>query len=189
METSEQTAFTGKAEEILEVAERHKRAGGLDAVSFRDIAAEVGIKSASVHYHFPQKADLGAAVVQRYTARVVETVGVPDDPTESTQERISRLIGVYRSAMIDEGLICLCCVLGAETLDLPDPVAEAVSGFFALVLGWTETALTASPAVGETTTAAQISSSLQGAMILSIATKQADHFATTAQSILDQLSR
>ena len=65
MENSEQTAFTGKAEEILEVAERHMRAGGFDAVSFRDIAAEVGIKSASVHYHFPQKADLGAAVVQR----------------------------------------------------------------------------------------------------------------------------
>lgn len=184
MENSEHTAFTGKAEEILEVAERHMRAGGFDAVSFRDIATEVGIKSASVHYHFPQKADLGAAVVQRYTARVTAAVGAPDDPADSTQERISRLIGVYRSAMVDDGLICLCCVLGAETLDLPDPVAEAVSEFFALVLEWTETALTAPPSAGETTTAAQIISILQGAMVLSLATKNPKHFADAADGIL-----
>jgi TetR/AcrR family transcriptional repressor of nem operon len=184
MENTEHTALTGKAEEILEVAERHMRAGGFDAVSFRDIATEVGIKSASVHYHFPQKADLGAAVVQRYTARVIAAVGAPDNSDDSTKERISRLIGVYRSAMIDDGLICLCCVLGAETLDLPDPVAEAVSSFFALVLKWTETALSAPPAAGETTTAAQIISSLQGAMVLSLATKNPQHFSDTANGIL-----
>jgi len=47
------------------------RAGGFHACSFREIATDVGIKSASVHHHFPAKADLGAALVARYTARVL----------------------------------------------------------------------------------------------------------------------
>ena len=31
------------------------RRGGFHGFSFRDLAADVGIKSASVHYHFPIK--------------------------------------------------------------------------------------------------------------------------------------
>jgi len=187
MENSEQSAFTGTAEEILQVAERHMRAGGFDAVSFRDIATEVGIKSASVHYHFPQKSDLGAAVVQRYTARVINAVGAADNPRETVTTRIDRLIGVYRAAMLDDGLICLCCVLGAETLDLPDPVAESVNRFFEQVLAWTTTALTAAPAEPTNTSAGQIVSSLQGAMVLALATKQQDHFSSAAEGILKSL--
>ena len=38
-----------KAEEILASAERLARDAGYNGFSFRDIAAEVGIKSASVH--------------------------------------------------------------------------------------------------------------------------------------------
>ena len=52
---------------ILDVAERRMRMSGYNAVSFRDIAGEIGIKSASLHYHFPKKADLGLALVERYS--------------------------------------------------------------------------------------------------------------------------
>ena len=50
------------ATQILDIAERRMRQTGYNAVSYRDIAAEMGIKSASLHYHFPKKADLGAAL-------------------------------------------------------------------------------------------------------------------------------
>ncbi|WP_254065657.1 TetR family transcriptional regulator [Acidisoma sp. L85] len=35
-------------------------------MNFRDLAAQVGIKAASIYHHFPSKADLGAAVARRY---------------------------------------------------------------------------------------------------------------------------
>ncbi|MDF2795086.1 MAG: transcriptional regulator, TetR family [Pseudomonas orientalis] len=40
---------------------------GYNGLSFRELAKEVGIKSASIHYHFPTKGDLGAALAKRYT--------------------------------------------------------------------------------------------------------------------------
>ncbi|MHA1565082.1 MAG: TetR/AcrR family transcriptional regulator [Alphaproteobacteria bacterium] len=184
----EHRTYTGKAAEILEIAERHMREGGFDAASFRDIAAQAGIKSASVHYHFPQKADLGVAVVHRYTDRVLAALAAPDDPKETVAARIERLAEVYRSAVLHDRLICLCAVLGAETLDLPKPVAEAVRQFFATILRWTETALAtgqhgASPI---SLSAPQIVATLQGAMILALATKQPLLFTQTTDRMLAQ---
>lgn len=56
---------------------------GYNALSFRELAKEVGIKSAIVHYHFPTKGDLGAALARRYTeegvAYLTELLAAPED--------------------------------------------------------------------------------------------------------------
>ena len=54
-------------EALLASARTTVQAHGYNALSFRELAKEVGIKSASVHYHFPTKGDLGAALARRYT--------------------------------------------------------------------------------------------------------------------------
>ncbi|MEM6465574.1 MAG: helix-turn-helix domain-containing protein, partial [Pseudomonadota bacterium] len=59
---------------ILDVTERLIRAHGYSGFSFRDVATEVGIKSASVHYHFPTKPDLAAAVARRYRERFAKAL-------------------------------------------------------------------------------------------------------------------
>jgi len=176
----------GKADEILDAAERRMRCGGFDAVSFRDLAAEVGIKSASVHYYFPQKADLGEAVVNRYADRFLKTLGPPDDPGDTVEARIARLCAAYRSAVIDDGRICLCCVLGGEALDLPPPVSAAIGRAFARILDWTARALKADEpgSHGPPLSATHIVASLQGAMILAIATKQPGHFTDTEKHLM-----
>lgn len=180
----EKQAYSGKAAEILDAAERHMRGGGYDAVSFRDLAEQVGIKSSSVHYHFPQKADLGEAVVRRYTDAVLDVLGMPDDPAENAHARIERLCAVYRSALIDDGLVCLCCVLGAETRDLPEQVSVAVNGFFERVHGWATRAV--ADAKGQGASGTLIVSSLQGAMILSMAMKDDALFDEAVAGILAQ---
>ena len=48
---------------LMDLAEAHIRDAGYRGFSFRDLAAELGIKSASVHHHFPTKATLAAAVI------------------------------------------------------------------------------------------------------------------------------
>ena len=186
----EQT-YSAKAIEILDAAERHMRSGGFDAVSFRDLANEVGIKSASVHYHFPQKGDLGEAVVRRYTERFLATLGPADDPSEAIADRIKRLCEAYKTAVVKDGLVCLCSVLGAESPKLPNAVAEAVDAFFTRVLGWTEKALRPErdDAATSPLKASHIIASLQGAMILALVTKQPALFAETEVSIMAQIGR
>ena len=50
---------------LLDAAEDGMRLRGYHAVSFRELAMALGIKSASVHYYFRQKEDLGLALVAR----------------------------------------------------------------------------------------------------------------------------
>ncbi|MXN65000.1 TetR family transcriptional regulator [Stappia sp. GBMRC 2046] len=173
--------YSGRAAEILDVAEARMREGGFEAVSFRDIAAAIGIKSASVHYHFPHKTDLGHAVIERYQARFAEQLGAPDDPGESVAERISRLCGGYHDATLKEGKVCLACVLGGEALDLPKALADRISVYFSWLIDWTEKAMTpgGSDRPVADLKAGQVIASLQGAMILAIATKRPELFLET----------
>lgn len=112
---------------ILDAAEARIRQSGYNGFSFRDIAEDVGIKSASIHYHFPTKADLGAAVAQRYTERflraldVLEEVGTP--ALKAWRE-------VFRTTLIRDKAMCLCGVMAAEQSALPDAVADEAKLFF-----------------------------------------------------------
>ncbi len=159
--------YSEKANEILNAAELRMRQGGFDAVSYRDLAAVVGIKASSVHYHFPQKADLGRAVVERYTTKLLAFLGAPDDPTEFVETRIKRLCSAYQHALIHEEVPCLCCVLGAESLDLPAVVSQAVNHFFVQMIHWTATALlTGCEAQGDRDSSGSLPSDRQAAEVL-----------------------
>ena len=121
---------SAKADEILDVAERMARTGGYNGFSFREIAKQVGIKAASVHYHFPGKDDLGVALARRYTERFLGGLGDPDDPSMAPNELLRRYVDAYRSSLVDEGLMCLCGMFGAEVAYLPPPVAAEAKLFF-----------------------------------------------------------
>lgn len=53
--------------QIIDIAIKMICEGGYQTLSFRQIASELEIRSASIHYHFSAKEDLGAAVVERYS--------------------------------------------------------------------------------------------------------------------------
>ena len=124
------------ATKILDIAERRMRQAGYNGVSYRDIAAEMGIKSASIHYHFPKKVDLGTALVQRYTnnfaARLKETTTDVSDPVKM----IAAFVDIYRYALEEQRLVCLCAVLGAEAPGLPSSVVVEVKTFFQTNISW-----------------------------------------------------
>ena len=127
---------TGKASEILDSAERQARRRGYNGFSFRDLAAEVGIKSASVHYHFPTKADLGAAVAQRYTERFMAALGEPNAPEVAPRALLERYVEAFRRALVRDRQMCLCGLLGAEVESLPPEVAAEVRDFFERNVAW-----------------------------------------------------
>ncbi len=161
-----------KAADILETAERLARNGGYHGFSFRDIAAEVGIKSASVHYHFPTKADLGAAVARRYTERFLQALGDPADPKTAPRRLLARYAAAFRESLVEDRQMCLCGLFGAEVALLPVPVAAEVQGFFERSVEWLQVVLArdgSGGAVDEAESrrrALTILAALQGAMIV-----------------------
>jgi AcrR family transcriptional regulator len=60
------TPRTDTRDRILDIGERMMMQVGYHGLTFHDIADELGVKTAAVHYHFRTKADLGVAVLVRY---------------------------------------------------------------------------------------------------------------------------
>src|SRR6266702_4254862 len=94
-------------EAILAAARRTAQAHGYGGLNFRDLAAEVGIKAASIHYHFPSKADLGAAVARRYwedTAAALESMLAE---TSDPRRCLHRYPDIFRKALESGNRMCL----------------------------------------------------------------------------------
>lgn len=116
---------------ILDAAETRARAGGYHGFSFREIAADVGIKSASVHYHFPTKADLAHAMVERYRMRAIEMLGMPDEALSA----LTRLVQLFRKAAVGNEM-CLCGAIGASSGTLPPEVQASAAQFTVALAEW-----------------------------------------------------
>lgn len=120
---------TDTKQTILEAARRVVQARGYNALSFRELAKEVGIKSASIHYHFPTKGDLGAALAKRYTE---DTVGYLEQLLTQSQDPAAMMdayTAAFRAALENDNRMCLCGILAAEHHDLPAEVRVEVDGF------------------------------------------------------------
>jgi TetR/AcrR family transcriptional repressor of nem operon len=116
----------------MDAAERRMQQGGFGGFSFREIAADVGIKSSSVHYHFPTKEDLAAAVIRRWAEYTSELI---DKELEKDPDPIRVWAKAFRGTAFSKARMCPCTVLGAAAQDLPEPVAKEVKGFFKMCHG------------------------------------------------------
>ncbi|MEO9776578.1 TetR/AcrR family transcriptional regulator [Roseibium sp.] len=112
--------MSSKRDEIMDMAEHMIRKHGYNGFSFREIAASVGIKSASVHYHFATKAGLGAAVAKRFRERFEAELANRASPDINP---LANWRNLFRDALNDDGLMCLCGILAVEGDDLPPEVA------------------------------------------------------------------
>ena len=89
-----------KKEALLKAAENKVRLGGYSNFSFRELANEVGIKSASVHYHFPTKADLGAELAHQYTDAFLLSLGEPAELKAQGKNPIDFYTSLFRGALV-----------------------------------------------------------------------------------------
>lgn len=163
--------MTTTANEILDAAERLARSGGYNGFSFRDVADAVGIKSASVHYHFPTKSDLGGAIAKRYSERFITSLGAANDVSQPARVLVDRFVLAFRRAVIEDGRMCLCGLFAAEMDSLPHEVAAETRRFFEANLNWLTTVLARMPQaqseVGQLRVRAlTIVSALEGAILV-----------------------
>lgn len=158
-----------KRDEILDASEAMIRQLGFNGFSTRDVAEAVGIKAASVHYHFPTKADIGVAVTERYTHRFLHDLGDPAAFDGDVKKVISRYVASFRHALVRDEKLCLCAVLGAEIGSLPKDVGSTARVFFERNIEWLKVAFTACSLTDAKarSQANHLLSSLEGAMIIS----------------------
>lgn len=133
---------------ILDVARLTAQARGYAGLSFRDLAAAVGVKSASVHYHFPTKGDLGGALARRYTADFSayleglladepDAAGKPGDTGKPDPAAcIRKYADVFRNTLLNENRMCLGGIMAAEHEELPAEVRAEVVKFSEMNVDW-----------------------------------------------------
>ena len=168
-----------KREQLMDAAESRIRSNGYDGFSFRELAAVVGIKSSSVHYYFPTKADLGAAVARRYTDRFFAALpSTPKDPVRALHDAFSRAIQRDKQ-------VCLCGVLGSVSASLPSPVGLEAKRFFELAIEYLlEGKKRHSASRYEREWAFQVVALLEGGMMLALALGDMASFNPVARSIV-----
>ncbi len=173
---------------IMDAAESAMRLRGYHAVSFRDLADELGIKSASVHYHFRQKEDLGLALVERYSQRFFEDLEKRTKNSTTPNDYLKAFCNSYKRALSESGKICLCGLLGAENPGLPEKLRQAVAGFFDANITWVTKALPATlTSRSRKAKATQIVATLHGALMLATSLQNPKVFDAAANGLLVDL--
>lgn len=184
---------TDTANRLLDTAQVLVQRRGYNAFSYKDLAEEIGIRTASIHYHFKSKADLGKALVERYLDALQVTLDDIERQESTAKGQLTRFIDLYRATEA-KSFICLCGSMASDYTTLPESVQQAVSEYLEHSEAWVARTLTEGVRTGEffldsdpADTAATLVASLQGGLIVSRASQGS---ATGPRpSILDTVQR
>jgi TetR/AcrR family transcriptional regulator, transcriptional repressor for nem operon len=117
------------AARILDVAERLVQSRGFNGFSYADVASELKITKASLHYHFAGKAELGKALIGRYADRFENALGEIDGQGGDAPAKLAAYARIYADVLRARRM-CLCGMLAADYDTLPKPMRDAVIRFF-----------------------------------------------------------
>jgi TetR/AcrR family transcriptional regulator, transcriptional repressor for nem operon len=184
----------GTRARALDVAEELAQIRGFNALSYREIAARLGVTSASLHYHFPAKADLGEALIGRYTESFGRQLQRIAHDTPSAPDRLAAYTTLY-SGVLHTGRMCLCGMLAAEFQTLSEEMRNAVLRFLELNEGWLENVLEQGRRSEEIAfegpareTGRALLAALEGAMLLARADGDESSFDHTARRLLQAMA-
>ncbi len=191
------TEYSSTATRILDVAQALIQQRGYHAISFNDIALEVGIKKPSVIHHFASKSALGIAVVKRYREMFLAQLESVFSQSNKTGLDIFHLYCIpYKDFGESDDKICLCGALAGEFMALPKDLSDEVAGFFDEHAYWLSKILQRGLSDGSFTfTEANIDelarhflNALQGALMIKRATGNKSHLNTTINLLVSRVT-
>jgi TetR/AcrR family transcriptional regulator, transcriptional repressor for nem operon len=178
------------AARILDIGERLVQVRGFNGFSYADVASELDMTKAALHYHFPGKAELGRALIERYTRRFTEALAGIDERIPDAPDKLAAYAGLYSEVLRGQRM-CLCGMLAAEYQTLPDPMRDAVIAFIDLNEAWVEKVLSDGQRAGTITltgpasdAARLIVGGLEGAMLVARPYADLARFDTAAGGLL-----
>lgn len=181
---------------ILDIAERLVQTRGYNGFSYADIAAQLGVTKASLHYHFATKAALGCALIERYATASAHALAVIDRELADPCARLRAYAELY-GAVLRGGRMCLCGMLAAEVSTLPAAMQRRLNAFFDHSEAWLVRVLEAGRSQGRlqfagaaVARARGLISMLEGAMLVARMYGDAQRFLVTAeQAVADLCAR
>jgi TetR/AcrR family transcriptional repressor of nem operon len=187
---------TSTADEILGHARSLIIAGGYNGFSYADIAAEIGIRKASIHHHFPTKVDLVRTLVLRYRQEAEAGFAEIERHVPDPVELLRSYADYWRVCIADATHpFCVCALLASELPSLPSDVAAEVSAHFRSLSTWLTSVfergaqqgnllIAATPAVE----AEAFMATVHGAMLSARAYDDPEMFGVIITRLLDQLT-
>ena len=188
------TNGAGTTDRILDVAERMIQVRGYNGFSYGDVAAELDVTRAALHYHFKGKAELGQALIERYADRFSEALDHLDATAPDAAAKLRGYVALYADVLSADRM-CLCGMLAAEHRTLPNPLQRAVCEFFSANTAWLRKVLEEGCADGSLRcpgtsedTASMVLGALEGAMLIARLDGNVARFTATAKHLLAGLA-
>jgi TetR/AcrR family transcriptional repressor of nem operon len=182
------------AARILDSAERLVQSRGFNGFSYADVAAELGVTKPSLHYHFPGKAELGEALIDRYAARFAQALEEIDARGGDAPAKLAAYARIYADVLRDNRM-CLCGMLAADYDTLPEPMRAAVLHFFDANEAWLTTVFEQGQAEGSihldgspADAAQALVGGLEGALLIARPYGEVARFDAAATQLLTSLA-
>lgn len=189
------TERSPKANEIISYTRQLLTSGGYQSFSFADISAQVNIRKASIHHHFPSKAELVKVVVTEYREEARAGMQAMSQQMNNPVAELQAYVD-YWASCIREGSspFCICAMLAVELPTLPAEVAGEVSGHFSDLTEWLATLLRRGESekrlrlpVSPADEASLLMATVHGAMLSARAFNDADIFRRIVQPLIDNI--
>jgi len=187
------SAKADTSQRILDIAERLVQTRGFNGFSYADIASALTVTKASLHYHFPTKAELGTRLIERYEAGFLKALEEIDRTTPDARDKLRRYAKIYAD-VLSNNRMCLCGMLAAEYATLPKPMKEEMRHFFDENDRWLVVVLEAGRASGSlrfTGSALDVAralvGSLEGAMMIARSYGEVARLETVADRLIAEL--
>ena len=184
-----------KAAEIALCAQSLLATRGYNGFSYADISEAVLISKASIHHHFPSKAELVQTVLRRYRAQGRAGLAALEKQVADPLARLHAYTGYWEACIRDgSSAFCICAMLGSELSAVPELVADEVRGHFLDLTAWLTSLLEQGAARGifklraaPESEAMALMATVHGGMLAARVYGDAEVFATIVQQGVRQL--
>ena len=125
------------ADDILQCARGLIIAGGYNGFSYADIAEVVGIRKASIHHHFPTKADLVRILAARYREEAEAGIAELERHVDDPLDQLRAYTGYWKASIADAtSPFCVCALLASQIPVLPEEIVREVRAHFRTLAAW-----------------------------------------------------
>ncbi|MCW8914300.1 MAG: TetR/AcrR family transcriptional regulator [Magnetovibrio sp.] len=122
--------------QIVEIGDDLLQTRGFNAFSYQDIADVLGIRKASVHYHFAGKSDLGTALAERNANWALNSLQHIDQMQLDPWQQLDTFLAPFISRIRTCTRMSPGGILAAELETLPETMRDRNAEYFLIIHTW-----------------------------------------------------
>ncbi len=134
-------------DKIVELGRDFIQVFGYHSFKYQQIASELQIKNAAIHYYFPSKEALGVAAIERDRADFMQLIKQVE--TDSPTAKAEALLAVYRDYQQNTKKLCIIGVCGSDYQEIPESMQRTTQQYLRHTISWLTTVFKEGLATGE----------------------------------------